>query len=235
MATKVFDLCDSVRVLKHEKPVANVIAFGGLRPQGGFSLPAFEFIKTLSDLSYNVLFVRDLSQRWFNFGIPGFSDNMEDTATQLARVVETEFESGLPLYMIGNSAGGYAAIYFGEQLAADVVLAICPQTIISLPDMARFGDKGWEQLKEFTPVVPNLRPTLHGAAKRIHVATGYERPADMVHAGNIIDCPSVVLETIKAKHNVGGKWQDTEGGITARVKERFEYANSWRPVVGVSA
>lgn len=222
MNIETSDLCQGVRILKHPAPTANVVAFGGLRPQGGFDVPAFEFVKTLSELSYNVLFVRDLSQRWFNFGIKDFSSDMGDTARMIARTIEEKFEHGLPLFTIGNSAGGYASIFYGEALAANVALALCPQTMISMRTLQRFGDKGWAQLKKFEPIVPDLRPHVTGQASKIHIATGWERPADMVHAGNLAGCANVVIETIRAKHDVATKWQATEGGLAMRVKERFE-------------
>ncbi|WP_147324483.1 hypothetical protein [Shinella sp. WSJ-2] len=222
MPVDTVDLCPGVRVLKHSAATANVVAFGGLRPQGGFGAPAFEFVRTLSELSYNVVFVRDLTQRWFNFGIDNFSSDMDDTATQITAVIQRSLDPSLPLYTIGNSAGGYASIFYGEALAAHVALAICPQTLISMPTLQRFGDKGWPQLTKFEPTVPDLRAHVTGRARKIHIASGWEKPADMVHAGNLAGCANVAIEPIRAKHDVATKWQATEGGLAMRVKERFE-------------
>ena len=215
------DLCESVRVVRHPSAVATIVAFGGLRPQGGYVLPAFEFVRTLSELHYNVLFVRDLTQRWFNFGIPDFSKDMKDTATQIRVQIDRHFDPGLPLYTLGNSAGGYGAIYFGEALAADTALAIVPQTMIDLRMLSRFGHKGWAQMGQFDATVPDLRPAMTGKAGRVHVVVGIQSPEDVVHAGNIAGCGNVHIELVAGRHDVGRRWQEEDGGLARKISDRL--------------
>ena len=215
------DVCDSVRVSLDPKPIANVIVFGGLRPQGGYVVPAFEFVKSFTDLRFNVIFIRDLSQRWFNFGIKGFSLDMADTAEQLRYQIDTRFDRSLPLYTVGNSAGGYGAIYFGEVLGADTVLAMVPQTMIDLNVLARFGHAGWEQMGKFQAIVPNLRAVMTGKAARVHIVVGKHSPEDVIHAGNLAGCENVYIEIMDGKHDVGRRWQKEEGGLARKIADRL--------------
>lgn len=216
------DICPEVKVVTVANAIGNVVVFGGLRPTGGYVVPAFEFVRTFSQLSYNVVFVRDLSQRWFNFGIAGFSESMEDTATKIRKLVKPSFPVGLPFFTVGNSAGGYASIFYGDRLRADVALAICPQTIIKREALARFGHKGWDQMDRFEPTVPDLRLALTCGAKRTHIVTGYLDPQDVIHAGNLAGLPNTCIELVKAKHNVGRVWQDLEGGLAAQISARLQ-------------
>lgn len=216
------DICPEVKIVTVENAIGNVVVFGGLRPTGGYVVPAFEFVRTFSQLSYNVIFVRDLTQRWFNFGIAGFSRDMEDTANQIRKLLRTNLPPNLPLYTVGNSAGGYASIFFGDRLRVEVALAICPQTIIDRKILARFGHKGWEQMDRFEPWVPDLRPALKGGAKVTHIVAGYLEPPDVVHAGNLAGLANTKIELVKAKHDVGRVWQDLEGGLAAQISQRLQ-------------
>src|SRR5262249_61529285 len=59
-------------------------------------------------------------------GVPGLGDNYAATLDRLKRIVhESSVEK---LYVLGSSAGGYAALRYGLDLSADAILALSPIT-----------------------------------------------------------------------------------------------------------
>ncbi len=116
-----------------------LIAFGGMR--GNIGMPPFEFFSMTRDLSVKRMFVRDLHQAWYHRGtrrhgttLLGLSNSLRDLLEQ--REVER-------LVVVGNSAGGYAALAFGTLLGADAVLAFAPQTVLEPDVLAAMGDRRW--------------------------------------------------------------------------------------------
>ncbi|GLK80398.1 hypothetical protein [Methylopila turkensis] len=207
----IVTLNDSAQILPSPSPKANVVVFGGLRSQGGYSIPAFEFVHTLRELSYNVLFVKDETRRWYNFGLKGFSDSMDDTSAKIGRVINERFgKNGLPLITLGNSMGGYAALYFGERLKAQYVLAIVPQTIISVEARTRLDDDRWRpELSGFRPQHADLRNVLRGGAVKSQIVVGRDCLPDIVQAGNLAGARGVHIDTVEgASHDVTRVWKD---------------------------
>jgi hypothetical protein len=116
-----------------------LIAFGGLR--GEFGMPFFEFSTLTEGLEVKRLFVRDLRQAWYHRGMPGYGDSLMDVESALARIVEREQPDRL--VMVGNSAGGYAALLFGTLLGAERVLCFSPQTLVDPDALAAMDDRRW--------------------------------------------------------------------------------------------
>jgi hypothetical protein len=121
-----------------------LIAFGGI--QGSLGMPPFEFFNLAAGIGTSKIFVRDLEQAWYHFGLPGLSRDIEGTAKLLRNEV-TRLAPGRVI-MCGNSMGGYAAILFGHLLEVDEVHAFCPQTFIGRFRRMIFRDKRWaEQMR----------------------------------------------------------------------------------------
>jgi hypothetical protein len=88
--------------------------------------PIFEFARSLSnmDLSSDVLFMKDRSQKWYLGGLRGIGNNIDHTVAFLRR----EIKNYDKVICLGTSAGGYASILFGSLLEVDAVIAFRPQT-----------------------------------------------------------------------------------------------------------
>jgi hypothetical protein len=129
------------------------VLFSGLGV--GREPPAFIFHNFLKPYSgIDKLFVRDLSRSWYFKGMSGLSSDIDSTAefleTLTGRYSRTVF--------VGSSAGGMAAILFGEILNADKVLAFAPQTVLSAPKKQELKDYRWHQfLSTFTTEVKEPR------------------------------------------------------------------------------
>lgn len=206
----ILTLNDSAQLLHSAAPRANIVVFGGLRSQGGYSIPAFEFVHTLRELSYNVLFVKDETRRWYNFGLKGFSDSMEDTASSIRDAVVAHFDDDLPLVTLGNSMGGYAAIFFGERLNAHYVLSLVPQTVISVEARVRLNDKRWhEDFAGFKPRHADLRHVLRGGARKTQIVVGSDCIPDVIQAGNVAGARGVYIDVVPgAGHDVTRVWKE---------------------------
>jgi hypothetical protein len=115
-----------------------LIAFAALAP---YKPPPFHLFEFTTALPVKRLFVRDPERVWFQRGIPGFGQTIDEVAASLRLVIsEQEVER---LVMIGNSAGGYGALVFGALLEADLVLSFSPQTNLDRAWMEEVGDHRW--------------------------------------------------------------------------------------------
>src|SRR5438045_7257566 len=82
-----------------------VVAFGGI--SGGVGAPVFEFFRILSRIGVKRVFVRDHYRAWYHRGVEGVGADIPSVASELAKLFE-----GHRAILIGNSAGGYAALLF---------------------------------------------------------------------------------------------------------------------------
>lgn len=118
-----------------------LIAFGGIALRTG--VPPYEFSALTGRAGVKRLYVRDLRQAWYHRGMPGHGDRLIDIADALREVVARRRVERL--VVVGNSAGGYAALVFGTLLGADVVLAFSPQTTLDLESLAQMDDHRWDE------------------------------------------------------------------------------------------
>lgn len=90
--------------------------------------PVFEFSGYLSKIAFDIdrKFYVDPTKSWYQYGVPGISENIHEFVEYLRRVIEP-YEK---VIFMGASAGGYASILFGSLLKIDTVLAIVPQTLL---------------------------------------------------------------------------------------------------------
>jgi pimeloyl-ACP methyl ester carboxylesterase len=117
-----------------------LVAFGGINSRSGIA--PYEFSSLTGRSGVKRLYVRDLHQAWYHRGMPGHGDALMDVAAALRDVVARRRVQRL--VVVGNSAGGYAALVFGTLLGADLVLAFSPQTILNLESLAQMDDHRWD-------------------------------------------------------------------------------------------
>ena len=94
-----------------------VITFGGLVDElatvgpasdGPGPAPVFEFARSLASVPLKKVYVRDLSGVWYHRGVAGAGPDFDSVAAHLRELTAEADE----VVMIGNSAGGYAAVSY---------------------------------------------------------------------------------------------------------------------------
>jgi pimeloyl-ACP methyl ester carboxylesterase len=179
-------------------------AMSHLRP------PPFHLFEATTGLDAKRLFVRDPNRVWFQHGVPGFGDSIDEVAACLKAIVEEQEVERL--VVMGSSAGGFAALAFGAVLEADLVISFSPQTIIDRAWLDAAGDDRWrghlntlDKLGGPDPRWTDLcvalpRETRPGTVFEVHYPTQLE--ADRRHAERLAGLPSVtMLGHDQAAHN----------------------------------
>lgn len=103
-----------------------IIAFTGFIDR--LSLRVYEFFEATRPLGYHRILLRDQNRLWYHHGI----DRKRRNWDQLLEFLATEIATINPrkVMCLGTSAGGYAALIAGHQLAADYVHAFGPDTLL---------------------------------------------------------------------------------------------------------
>lgn len=123
------------------------ICFTGIRQAMG-GIGAEEFVGSTAMPGYSALFVSDLERSWYN----GFEPE------RLAAILRPRAE-GKRVVTIGNSMGGFGAIWATTLLDVDVAIAFAPQFSVH-PEIVP-GEERW---KEFTSRIEHFRhPSLEKA------------------------------------------------------------------------
>lgn len=203
-----------------------LIAFGGI--SGEIGVPVFEFFKLLSDFPVKKLFLRDLRQSWYQNGVPGFGQTIDEVAANIkAQIIQQQVTR---VVMIGNSAGGFAALLFGWILGADEVLAFSPQTFISQKQRLLHADFRWHpqiasvhRISKTRKTYLDLRQVYSTEPIRtkahIHYCTGHR--LDRYHAQYMRRNSNVILH----KYSHGGhllvKSLRDSGRLKELIKESF--------------
>ena len=185
-----------------------LVAFGGI--VGELGIPVFEFFKLASDLDVKKMFVRDLRQAWYQQGLPGIADDVDGIARYLERVVREQRVRRV--VMVGNSAGGYAALLFGWMLEVDEVHAFAPQTFVDRWNRLVHWDRRWREeiagmyrslnsgtrYLDLAKVLPTRR-----VRTRSHVYYAAPMRIDRVHARRLGKVPNLELhESPEGQHNL---------------------------------
>jgi len=172
---------DSVREELHGSRTLLVL-FAGLGI--GAAPPTFIFRRFLAPYTHvDKLFLRDLSRSWYLHGLPGVSADVASTVAYL-RQRRTDYDR---LLFLGCSAGGTAAILYGELVPADRVIAFAPQTVLGERKPRELRDDRWE------PALVRLRASLADSrhldlAATVPLHTGVDiyyphgSPEDRAHA-----------------------------------------------------
>ena len=108
-------------------------------------LPNFDFFgrmkkfETRANLPLNRLLVRDIQSQWYHRGVPGLGAHVDEVAESLRGLVRS-IRPG-PVWTIGQSMGGYAAILFGMLLEAERIVAFGPLSHLDPDEATCYGDR----------------------------------------------------------------------------------------------
>lgn len=175
-----------------------LIAFGGLKGGVGRILP-FEFFNLTRDIETKKVYVRDPRQMWYHRGLPGVAGSIDGVVRHLKPIIRDQ--SPERVVVVGNSAGGYAALLFGCLLDVDTVIAFAPQTFLNENLMAEHGDRRWEHM---LGTLYKVGDSKHYDLKRVlfrhkHRGTQYwihypeRNRLDQIHARRMRTIPAVSL------------------------------------------
>lgn len=129
------------------------IVFGGIMQGVGLpGLPPFEFARSLQEKGYNVLFVRDIEQAWYHFGVKGMGDSIPSVIENIKERIPNLDKC----ITMGNSMGGYASLLFGHYLDTPIRLAFSPQTFMDQENRHYFNENRWaKQIASVHRTMPN--------------------------------------------------------------------------------
>ena len=95
----------------------------------------FQHVNLLKNCKSDILFIRDISDAWYNKGLKYLTNDIDTTVIFLKKLTKDYTD----ILTLGSSSGGYAALLFGSLLNVKKILAFSPQSII--PRGYPFNDK----------------------------------------------------------------------------------------------
>lgn len=197
-----------------------LIVFSGLLGRLG-PVPVFEFFNTVSSLGVKKVFLRDLTQSWYHRGVEGIGADVPAIAEYLAQLVS---ESGATrTVLIGNSAGAYAALLFGQLLDVDEVHAFSPQSFIDPELRTEHDDHRWQVYVDRVvaaggpdPRFADLLPILSrgGVRTTFHIYFPAPNRLENLHSLRLSGIESVIPHPVDGGGHKLIKWLRDTGELT---------------------
>lgn len=196
--------------LEHDSATL-VVAFAGLKGFLG-GIPAFEFGQVLSSVDVKSAFLRDHFAAWYHRGVVEIGPDV-DSVVDCLRELETQVER---VVMIGNSAGGYAALLFGALLGCETY-AFSPQTFVDPDLLWAIDDHRWDEelhallaSGRFDRRYGDLAPVMAESSGRFEVWYGGLDKIDEKHIERISGLEQVTVNRIEdCTHRVVKHLRDT--------------------------
>ncbi len=213
-ASEVWAKYVPVEVQRIDQAHGTIFSFGGLNNRPG--MPVKEFFYTLTNAKYNVVFVKDFAQVWYQQGLKGISGTRSETADFL---LETFEDLPRPWIFIGNSAGAYAAIYFGQKINADRVVAFSPQTLVDRKTFIHFSGVLPRSRSFFPDDDENdLLYTLGKSAKpEVEIHYGTRNPTDRGQAHRVSGIEKVTLCQVDTRQHIVSRTLKNKGKLVSTI------------------
>lgn len=149
------------------------------------------------------IFLRDFEQCWYQSGLKGYTHDIPSTKEFLKNKIE-EINPDKVIF-VGNSMGGWAAILFASMIGNVDVIAISPQSDITLFKTLRYKKKPTKKMRNayrknlFKKSTLNLKPWLKKTMPGVNVTVYVAKNSymDMVDALHIKDIPCVKLHVFE--------------------------------------
>lgn len=169
-----------------------LICFAGVRY--GYGIPDYEFEAFLRNENIKACFVKDIKNRWYLDGIEG----LHDPYTVFVELSKIRSNAKVKYVVcVGNSMGGFAALWYGAWLGANLIHAFVPQVTVDrkvIPDYR--WDRSWNEIDELyhlnALLYPQMRDLGEGlkpyATKDQHYVLhfGTESQLDRQHANHFL-------------------------------------------------
>lgn len=198
----------------NEKSTRLVVVFTWMGSPPG----RFAFYRTLDSIKENILFLNDKDNGWYQNGIPGISDSVDDVCaeiTGLAKKLNVE-----EIVTVGSSMGAYGALLYGSKLG-DRSLVFSPETILHLPGSRSEKNMPAHVEKKYK----DLRPCIDSSELEATVVTGELDTIDLFCAGHIASLKNVEVISIKGVAHGVPEFLHRKFGI-ATVIEQFINTNT---------
>lgn len=205
-----------------------LLAFSGA---GSFhrSSEPFNFMSITQKYQFNRVFVRDLRQMWYQFGINGVTKNIDETAEYLSRAIGRHRIN--KVVALGSSLGGYAALLYGWLLEADVVHSIAPRTFVDAANRVEYRDLIKDEKLPMLYDSPDVcaqyfdvKPVLESApnGKTVyHVHHCFEPEHDRLHAERLAGLPDVQMHQYEKGRHMLASYMARDGTIDRIIQEAF--------------
>lgn len=199
---------------------ALVIVFSGMSTR--LSMPPAEFLRTFIKKELNLMFVKDFRQCWYQKGLLGISDSIDETIAFFKQ--EMSKHNFKKIICVGTSAGGYAAILFGTMLNADEILAFSPQSKVNRDIFRNFKSTG-SSIKDIDFNSPYLNlsklPELSSYSGTINLFYGSQNKRDTNHAMNLSQFKSVNLIPLPTDTHATARFLKEEGKLDQIFEEKI--------------
>jgi hypothetical protein len=181
-------------------------------PQGEFL--GFKKVFFPDRFNATIIFVNDISKKWYVNGIPGLGDDLESTLVTLAQLVETHRKPGGVVVAYGNSMGAYGALLYGCRLGFQAAVALGVEVLVKNPvGISRFYLKDVDRR-------PDVRAAVASSTTFCHLVAGEMFLGDIIGLYRLTDLPNVHIETV----------ENFEHGVSAYVhltKKIDEFLNAY--------
>ncbi len=180
-----------------------LVALGGLPVPGRGA--AFEFGGLRARLGVHALLLRDPAGAWYTRGVGGAARDLAGLVTWLR--AQQERLAPTRTVLVGNSAGGYAALALGALLDADEVVAVVPRSALADEVNDALGDDRWQDRRrevaadlagaaygDLATLVPQeaARRGPRPYATRLRVLSAVDNALDRAHATRLSGLPELV-------------------------------------------
>lgn len=171
----------------------------------------FNFYQIGQDLGCNVIFLNNGENHWYQYGIPGLGDGVDDTLATLR--AWSEALNAPDMTFFGSSMGSYGALQFGAALGARV-LCFATDAMMNTPhsSSARF-------FTGKTPVsCPDLTACLPGASSEIVLFFGETDVADLQAAKQLAAIDSITVTTLQGVGHYVPTYLSAQGRLMPMIR-----------------
>ncbi len=173
---------------------------------------SFDFTRFLSGVPCKKIFIRDSSSRWFCHGIAG-ADSVHELGWHISR------EIGERSLFIGHSAGGFAALLYGNLCGATQIISFSPQTSVK----SNGASNHWLSIMKRNGLsnTIDLSEVISRGGVSSKVVFCKKNSDDMDAAKHIATLPGVTIEEDEGceSHNSASHW--IENGKLLKFIEMF--------------
>jgi hypothetical protein len=185
-----------------------ILTFAGMASQL-FEFEHYEFVRTTQHADCSKIYCYDKNYTWYQSGVNDELNSLGKLTDKLKELSATAAPSNIRC--LGVSAGGFASLFFGHHLKADVVHAFGTQTFLTRELEEQYYEEGMEaydtgdgvrvKLDAVMSKQPNecffdLEPVLrdwNGKTQYVvHVGKGSKK--DVAAAKHIENCPGVQIK-----------------------------------------
>lgn len=184
-----------------------LVVLSGLAPEG--EEPAFEGRGLCRRLGVSGLLLRDHRRSWFLRGVRGLGPDLASVAAAVRDRVAATAPSRVVL--LGNSAGGYAAVALASLLDVDEVVSVVPRSALTDEVNDALGDDRFADLRRCAlarlpesalPLLDLREVLLAGGTAghrpyrtRVRVLHATDNALDAAHAARLSGLPGTVVSS----------------------------------------